>query len=428
MINKEHLLPLCFALSSATFGYFAIPMIQSGLDMVDPNVQTTCQFSPVTFTHVDAVDRFLCIVVAFFQRAMDDYIGLKVTHVLLGLFGTVQAIMAVEGSRNGYSKYHIMTWFMFWGMLANVLTIALVSSLLWMPLFVLTSRSFVSRTKQPTNADSSIDDNSVPVMVSPARSTAILVSLLAGYGLPSLLMTTELVADFDSSLALQFITVWQFAPILVQLLYTGLTWIFTPLLKDDRVMPLIEEDTTTTTTLTQTTLTETTEVSSSSSTTTTKRVDVIMTEDDENNDGDVNQQRQRIRMAQSKASVEQLYLILAVTNLLIYYGSLALIKMDGVHLKDSLIMVLTKTLPSANLTPVEVAQFFSGHVLLLDLLVVTTVFSMWSLYEDGVLVFLCVLLGLIVIGPGSSLSIYCLYREQRIQKPENLKLRIKKSN
>ncbi|SAM04898.1 hypothetical protein [Absidia glauca] len=421
MVKKETIKALLFAGSTATFGYIARQHMLQQLEGVGPHLYATCQAQPLIFTHNGPVDRILCILVIFFQRAMDDYMGLQVTRVLLGLFGTVQAIMAVEGSRNGYAWYHVVSWFMFWGMLANMFTIAVVTSLVWVPLYVLTSRFFVSRT---ISRDSDgMDDSAVPVMISPARSGAILLSLLLAFGVPSLLMTTSSVIERGSWLSLQVIALWQFCPILIQLTYTVLTWALTPLLRDDRVMPVAAgiRDTATVSTV------ETTSTSTSSSTTTriTKETDSVIVTDPMD---DVNQQRQRVRMAQSKAGVEQLYLIMAVINALIYYGTFLQTQLDGVHLRESLILLATNTIPVAGLRAIEVAQFKSAYFLFLDLAVLTTTFSFWALYEDGLIVFVILLAGILSIGPGSAIAVYALYRENRIQDPNLLKLRAKKTS
>ncbi|KAI8334664.1 hypothetical protein BC941DRAFT_431821 [Chlamydoabsidia padenii] len=401
-----------------SFGLFSRRLMHEHLATIHPHLQATCQLEPLTFTHYGPVDRFLCILVVFFRRAMDDYMGLQVTRVLLGLFGTVQAIMAVEGSRNGYSWYHVMSWFMLWGMLANLITIAMVSCLLWMPIFVLTSRSFVSRIRV------GLDDASVPVMISPARSAAILISLLLAFGVPSVYMTFTSLVERGSWLSLQIIALWQFCPILIQATYTTLTWILTPLLKDDRVMPLpsIQE----TAIISSSTSTSTTTTTSSATTRVTRQVDIIA--DQQVEDDDVNQQRQRVRMAQCKAGVEQLYLFMMIINALIYYGTFMKIQMDGVYLKDSLILLATKTIPAPGLGDIEIAQFSCAHFLFLDLVVLTLSFSFWALYEDGFLVFIILVGGIVLIGPGSAIAAYAIYRENSIQDPNRLKLQIKKTN
>ncbi|CAO3594252.1 unnamed protein product [Absidia cylindrospora] len=427
MVQRESIQTALFASSIAVIGYFARNLIHENLTIVGPHLKSTCQVDPLTFTNYAPVDRMLCILVIFFQRALDDYMGLTVTRVLLGLFGTVQAIMAIEGSRNGYSRYHIMAWFMFWGMLANGITIAIVSSLFWMPLFVLTSRSFDYNTKNSN--DSPLNDDCVPTMVAPARSSAILISLVLAFGIPSVLMTSSLVAEPDSWLSLQIIAGWQFCPIFIQILYTALTWILTPLLNDDRVMPLTGDALTTNAAMVTSSKT-TTSTATSISTSTMSRTTMMTTNESDATDQleEENRQRQRVRMAQSKAGVEQLYLIMAVINALIYYGSFIQTQMDGVHLKDSLILLATKTIPAAGLNAIEINQFFCAHILFLDLVVLTITFGLWSLYEDGIMAFVIVAAGTIIIGPGAMLAAYAMYRENRIQNPENLKLRGKKTN
>jgi hypothetical protein len=238
-------------------------------------------------------------------------------------------------------------------------------------------------------------------------------------------MTTSSVIERGSWLSLQVIALWQFCPILIQLTYTVLTWVLTPLLRDDRVMPVAAgiRDTATVSTV-ETTATST---SSSSSTTTriTKESDSVIVTDQMD---DVNQQRQRVRMAQSKAGVEQLYLIMAVINALIYYGTFLQTQLDGVHLRESLLLLATNTIPVAGLRDIQVAQFRSAYFLFLDLAVLTTTFSFWALYEDGLIVFVILLAGILSIGPGSAIAVYALYRENRIQDPNLLKLRAKKTS
>ncbi|CAO3622399.1 unnamed protein product [Cunninghamella echinulata] len=398
-MKTESIQRTAFVLSSVLFGLIARQWIVSGIVASGLHLYKTCHQSPIVFTHYAPLDEFLCILKVFFRRAMDDYMGLHITRVILGLFGTVQVIMALEGSRYGYSKwYHITSWLMFWGMAANVFTIAVISSVCWVPLLVLSSYSFLSQTKQPSKNNPQ-HDQTVPVMIQPSRVYAIFYSILITYGLPSLFMTTSIIAPPSTWLSDQIIVFWQFAPVFYHLLYLFLTMIFNkssflkPYFYDQRVQPLHDK-----------------------------------TEKEDEDINGPNQVRQRVRMAQSKAAVEKVYLLLASINLFIYYGSFFKAQSDGVYIKDSLILLFLKQIPVMGLNETQITQFLSAHVLLLDLLVTTITFSVWALYEDGLYAFLFVSLGNIVLGPGTSVALYAAYRELRIQNPENLKLRIKKQN
>lgn len=402
-MKKETIQCTLFVSFSIILGLIAKQAIDSVLKDLEPHLVKTCQSSPIVFTHYASLDDFLCVLKVFFRRAMDDYMGKQITRIILGLFGTVQVIMATEGSRNGYNKwYNVVSWFMFWGMAANIFTIALISTLCWVPLLVITSSSFLSKTRQGKNDPK--HDNHVPVMCSLQRVSAIFISVILSYGLLSLFMATSILVKPSTWLSDQIIILWQFAPLICHLLYILLTALFNHIpfiynyFNDPRVQPISLQ---------------------------TNNNDSKY--DDDNVDS-VNQVRQRVRMIQSKSAIEKNYILLAGINLFIYYGCYFEAQTEGLYIKDSLIMLLFKAIPAMGLSEIQITQFLTSHFLLVDLLVTTIIYTVWALYEDGFVVFLLVLLGNLVFGPGASIAIYAAYREYRIQDPENLKLRVKKEN
>ncbi|CAO3646756.1 unnamed protein product [Cunninghamella blakesleeana] len=405
-MKKETIQCTVFVLFSIILGYIARQAINSVLQEVGPHLVETCQSSPIVFTNNVQLDGFLCVLKVFFRRAMDDHMGKQITRIILGLFGTVQVIMATEGSRYGYNKwYNIVSWFMFWGMAANVFTIAVISTLCWVPLLVITSFSFITKTRQGKSDPQ--NDRSIPVMCSLQRVSAIFFSVLFTYGLLSLFMTTSILTEPSTWLSDQIIVLWQFAPILFHLLYILLTLLFSHIpffynyFNDSRVQPVL-----------------------------LSQIDHNNNDSqyDDDNVNSVNQVRQRVRMVQSKSAIEKNYILLAGINLFIYYGCYFESQTEGLYIKDSLIMLFFKAIPAMGLNEIQITQFLCSHFLLVDLLVTTLIYTVWAFYEDGFVAFLFVLLGNLVFGPGASIAIYAAYREYRIQDPENLKLRVKKEN
>ncbi|ORX52729.1 hypothetical protein DM01DRAFT_1383901 [Hesseltinella vesiculosa] len=368
--------------SSMALGYWTREhMFTKVLPKVGMMIAGHCEKNVEQFTSSTHLNMILCTLVTFFQRAMDDYMGLHIVRILLALFGTVQVFMAIEGSRYGYSWYNVVAWAAFWGALCNVLTVAIVSSLLWLPLFVLTSYRFATRSKNALSSQESdrpFDDSTVPVMVNPARVYAIFVTYLAVYGVPTVLMTTSWVFSFDTKASMAINAFWQLCPLLIQPMYVVLTWLFDRFLYDQRVVG---------------------------------RSGLPVEE---------NRTRQRVRMVKSKSAVERVYLLLGVINLVVYYSAYLQINWDGVHLKDALLMLVTAQPPSSGMRPPHKLQFFCAHFMLVDLLVTSVSFTLWAAYQQGLWIGLLVLAGTIVLGPGTSFAIYACYREYNLQDTQLL--------
>ncbi|KAI8063283.1 hypothetical protein BC940DRAFT_307539 [Gongronella butleri] len=371
-----------FIASSVAVGYYArIHLFHEILPKVGLMIAAYCQRYADKLVSHEAGNTVLCSLITFFQRAIEDYLGVHVLRILLGLLATIQALVAIEGSRHAYSWYNPVAWFAFWMLLANVMTIAVVGSVAYLPILVLVSATMVARTKQPLSRDERdrpFDDSTVPVMVTPARVYAIFWSILLAYGVPTVLMTTTILTKKTSPLATKINAFWQLSPALVQPLYIVLTWVIRPWMHDARV------------------------------------------EGKPGLPNDENRKRQRVRMVQSKSAVERVYLLLGIINLIVYYTSYLQVVWDGIHLKDSLIMLFSAELPSASLTPTQIAQYFCSHFLFMDLLMTTLAFTMWACYQHGALVGLLVLIGDIVLGPGCALSLYLCYREYFLQDTQLL--------
>ncbi|KAI8142837.1 hypothetical protein BJV82DRAFT_713938 [Fennellomyces sp. T-0311] len=189
----------CIPLAALSIYYFAhLPAA--------PNFDLVCQtYGLPVHTGLTTFDSSLCTIVLIFSHAMGDTLGYNFAWMLLGYWGLLMAVFAIEGSRTRSNVFLAM--FSFWGLISNFLGMSNVMFLFWIPAFYYCFNS--TATKDVRNF-------TVPT----ARVNAILLAILAGYAAPTAAM---LLMDQTSSLFMIVIIVWQFGPLWVGPLYEVLT-------------------------------------------------------------------------------------------------------------------------------------------------------------------------------------------------------------
>ena len=149
-------------------------------------------------TGVRVIDQPLSVVTNVFGHAMNNSLGYNLSWLMLGIFGVVLSIMAVEGSRQNASR--LLACFPLWGMACNCLGMAAVQPLFWLPVF------YASFDKVASN-------NVEAHFIRNARSNAILVVMIAVYVIPTAFML--LATEPETVMQRTIIVVWQFLPLLM---------------------------------------------------------------------------------------------------------------------------------------------------------------------------------------------------------------------
>lgn len=148
-------------------------------------------------TGVGAIDRPLSLVTNIFGHAMNNSLGYNLSWLLLGVFGVVLSIMAIEGSRQNASR--LLACFPLWGLACNFLGMT-VQPLFWLPVF------YASFDKVASN-------NVEAHFIRNARSNAILVIMIAVYVIPTVFMLFA--TEPESAMQRTIIVIWQFLPLLM---------------------------------------------------------------------------------------------------------------------------------------------------------------------------------------------------------------------
>lgn len=148
-------------------------------------------------TGVGAIDQPLSLVTNIFGHAVNNRLGYNLSWLLLGVFGVVLSIMAIEGSRQNASR--LLACFPLWGLACNFLGMT-VQPLFWLPVF------YASFDKVASN-------NVEAHFIRNARSNAILVIMIAVYAIPTAFMLFA--TEPESTLQRTIIVVWQFLPLLM---------------------------------------------------------------------------------------------------------------------------------------------------------------------------------------------------------------------
>ncbi|CAO3679762.1 unnamed protein product [Rhizopus stolonifer] len=126
-------------------------------------------------------------------------------------------------------------------------------------------------------------------------------------------------------------------------------------------------------------------------------------------------ERNRLYIAQGKSALEKSYLILAIFNVFVYFGSYWAVAHQGIHLWDSLILLqrAPNNLPEVSFG--DLGQILTTRTVMVDFAVLSLGFIGWATFDGGLLYGLLVILGIPLIGPSAAISLYACYREDRVQ-------------
>jgi hypothetical protein len=306
----------------------------------------------VVYTGISSIlDRALCVIIYFTQQPLHDILGAPLMRLMWGAFGTIYALMAFEGSRQGFKNTTLLPFFPLLALLANFAGIFAVFPLIWVPMSVYYSNKS-NNTKDTWN-------------ISMPQAYGILLAVILGYGFPSAIIASPLVAN-DSKLEQDLLLIWLVLPMFVAPLIPVCESLFHKL---------------------------------------GSPVDTVLD----------TELKQRLLHAEGKDALERSYLFLGILNMLLYYGCFWSVSLEGIRVWDSLLMLLNTpfNLP-ADLSFVDLSLLSSTRVVLVDFLGLTAGFVLWALFESGPLPALVVLVLSPIVGPAAAVSCYAYYREGQL--------------
>lgn len=201
--------------------------------------------------------------------------------------------------------------------------------------------------------------------ISLSQVYGILVGILLGYGVPSALISSPYIAN-DSMWEGDLLCIWQVLPLLIVPLFGHIDKIFQ---KMGTPADAVE----------QTDL------------------------------------KKRLEDVQGKDALERSYLFLGILNMILWYGSYLMIAHQGIHLKDSILLLLNAPgkLP-AGLNFAELGQVLGTRTVLVECISLAISFILWATFNSGILTGLLFAVATPIIGPGATLSFYSYYREGQI--------------
>lgn len=306
----------------------------------------------VVYTGISSfLDRALCAAIHFTQQPLHDILGAPLTRLMWATFGTAYAIMAFEGSRQGFKNKTWLASFSLLALLANCVGSFVVFPLIWVPMCIYYSN-------KP-------DNNKDTWNISKPKAYGVLMAVLLGYGLPSAIIASPKI-NRSFNLEQDLLLIWLMLPVLAAPLISVFeNWIRQLGSPVDGVFD--------------------TEL------------------------------QQRLYHAEGKDALKRSYLVLGVLNMLLYYGSFLTVSWEGIRLWDSLLMLLDApfSLP-ANLSFSDMSLLSTTRLVLVDLLGLSAGFVLWALFENGPLAGLMVLALSPIVGPAAAVSYYAYYREGRV--------------
>ncbi|KAI9492956.1 hypothetical protein BDB00DRAFT_825399 [Zychaea mexicana] len=314
------------------------------------DLSRTCEvYNVPKLTGVTGFDTTLCVITTVFSHAFRNPLGYDVTWLLLGFFGLVLTLFALEGARARSNR--LLACFSLWGMISNFGGMSVVLFLFWIPALYYSSNNESSNVKS--------------FHISPSRANAVLLAILVGYASPTaaMLLTDSLQMQKWAAM------IWQFAPLWIHPLYLGLTYLMASCLDDPSA-------------------------------------DMRMTLE----------AREKLKVADSRNSVQRVYMIVGLINAMIYYVMYIRLKMKGMLNLETLINLYH--LYNGQLTGVtteQMGQIVATHVFAIDLLVCYSAIVVWAFFEDGIKGVLLTLIASIFVGPGGGAALYLVYREERLQ-------------
>ncbi|KAG2219937.1 hypothetical protein INT45_010451 [Circinella minor] len=181
-------LAVCVPLGALSLYYF--------MELPDVNdLYRTCELYDVKqLTGIYGFDTYLCMIVTVFNHAFRDPLGYDITWLLLGFFGLILTVFALEGSRTRSNRF--LSCFSFWGLISNFMGMSNVLLFLWIPaIFYCFDNTVIKDVRN--------------VHISPGRANSILLSILLGYAAPTAAMLLVETLEMQKIGAM----VWQFAPL-----------------------------------------------------------------------------------------------------------------------------------------------------------------------------------------------------------------------
>lgn len=309
-----------------------------------------------SYTGVQSIDQgFLCFIVPFFYEALSTPVGVAVTADLLALFGVVLAWFSMEGSRTRTTGT-LLSWAALFGLLCNFIGVSITVPLVWIPCY----QWYTSG--QPTGKRNVLLDN-----IQPGRAAAIVISMLAIFGAPTVFMFLNL----ERSTIEWIIAAWQFAPLFISpvasVLSPLLHWVALPTPQTS---------------------------------------------------GDDKLFKARWRTIQSKSMVETSYLFLMALGTILHYGIILHAVFTGTALIDGVLKLAKYTTDPVLSAPENLPSTVYAYFLLGDLLVLSAAIAFFGLLEDGIMGLLTYLVASVALGPAGGFAAYLAWREAGVQNPK----------
>jgi hypothetical protein len=126
---------------------------------------------------------------------------------------------------------------------------------------------------------------------------------------------------------------------------------------------------------------------------------------------------------QSKIAIQQLFISLAVVNLILYYGILIFSFIHDVNVFRSTAEIVWRSLSIGNQEPGSKSLVCTLYVII-NLVGLIISFAYWAFLDDGLDGVILFAIACLVLGPGAGLATYCWVREQSMHKLPNSKGRI----
>lgn len=128
----------------------------------------------------------------------------------------------------------------------------------------------------------------------------------------------------------------------------------------------------------------------------------------------------RADAVQSKIAIQQLFMSLAVINLILYYGILIYSFIHDVNVIRSTTEIIWRGLSTGIQEPGSGPAICTLYVII-SLVGLITTFAYWAFLDDGMDGMILFALASFVLGPGAGLATYCWVREQSMHKLFNSK-------
>jgi hypothetical protein len=119
----------------------------------------------------------------------------------------------------------------------------------------------------------------------------------------------------------------------------------------------------------------------------------------------------RAEAVQSKISVQQLYVTLAVTNLILHYGIIAYTFVQDMNIMQNMTKVLQNQ-PSLTSDGFQSVSLAGTYFVWMNLIALIMTFAYWTALDGGMDGLILYSISCLILGPGAGLATYCWVREQ----------------